>query len=246
MNPAIALISAAVGYVFGSISFARVVARLVQPQADITLIEQPMPHSDEVFVSDAVSATAVRMHIGARYGCLTAILDMLKVAVPTFLFRLWQPDAPYFLFVAAFGVAGHDWPVFHRFKGGRGESPIVGGLLVIDWLGILVTTLIGWPIGVLSGNLLVLRWAWLLLLIPWFWIRTQDPYPLAYILSVNVMYWWAMRPELKQYFELQDKGVEPSAEELADLLGMGRRLGRIIDRYSFSALMNRDASRRKN
>lgn len=174
MDLAIAVLAALIGYLFGSISFARVIARLVEPQADISLIEAPIPHSDEVFVSDAVSATAVRMHVGARYGCFTAILDMLKVTVPTLLFKLWQPDAPYFLVVAVFGLVGHDWPVFFRFKGGRGESPILGGLIVIDWVGAVVTNLAGWPIGILSGNLLVLRWAWLLLLIPWFWIRTHD------------------------------------------------------------------------
>jgi glycerol-3-phosphate acyltransferase PlsY len=244
MNLAAVLLSASIGYLFGSISFARIIARLVEPQTDISVIEEPVPHSDEVFVSDSVSATAVRMHIGARYGCLTAILDMLKVAVPTLVFKLWQPDMPYFLFAAAFGVAGHDWPIFHRFKGGRGESPILGGLVIIDWVGIVVTTLFGWPIGILSGNLLVLRWAWLLLLIPWFWFRTQDPYHLAYIVSVNAMYWLAMRPELKQYFELRDKGVEPSSEELAGLLGMGGRLGRIIDSYSLAALSKRASNRK--
>jgi glycerol-3-phosphate acyltransferase PlsY len=217
----------------------------VEPQADISLIEAPIPNSDEVFVSDAVSATAVRMHVGARYGCLTAILDMLKVTVPTLLFRLWQPDTPYFLVVAVFGLVGHDWPLFFRFKGGRGESPILGGLIVIDWVGAVVTNLVGWPIGILSGELLVLRWAWLLLLIPWFWVRTQDPAYLAYIVSINAIYWYAMRPELKQYFELHGKGVDPSSEELAEMWGMGGRVGRAIDRYSLAALLRRGGSKRK-
>ena len=245
MDLAIAVLAALIGYLFGSISFARVIARLVEPQADISLIEAPIPHSDEVFVSDAVSATAVRMHVGARYGCFTAILDMLKVTVPTLLFKLWQPDAPYFLVVAVFGLVGHDWPVFFRFKGGRGESPILGGLIVIDWVGAVVTNLAGWPIGILSGNLLVLRWAWLLLLIPWFWIRTHDPAYLAYIVSVNAIFWLAMRPELRQYFELLGKGVDPSSEELAEMWGMGGRFGRLIDRYGLAALIKRNTQNPK-
>jgi glycerol-3-phosphate acyltransferase PlsY len=237
MDPIIAFFAAAVGYLSGSISFARLIARLVAPQADISRIEQPMPDSDEVFVSDSVSATAVRMHLGPGYGCLTAILDMLKVTVPTLLFRLWFPESPYYLIVAAFGVVGHDWPLYHRFIGGRGESPILGGLIVIDWAGVLVTNLIGWPLGVLSGNLLVLRWAWLVLMIPWLWFRTQDLAYVAYMVTVNILYWLTMAPELKQYFQIRDKGEEPSQEELAHLLGMGSSLGRIIDRYSLSALL---------
>jgi hypothetical protein len=129
-------------------------------------------------------------------------------------------------------------------KGGRGVSHLLGGLFIIDWVGILVTNLAGWPIGILSGNLLVLRWAWLLLLIPWFWIRTQDWYYLAYIVSVNAVYWMTMRPELRQYFDMRGKGAEPSSEELAELLGMGGRLGRLLDRYSLAALMKRATSSR--
>ena len=30
-------------------------------------------------------------------------------------------------------LLGHNYPVFHRFRGGRGQSPLYGGLLAIDW-----------------------------------------------------------------------------------------------------------------
>jgi glycerol-3-phosphate acyltransferase PlsY len=65
---------------------------------------------------------------------------MLKVAIPTLIVRLWQPDEAYYLVLAGAGVVGHAWPVYHRFRGGRGESPILGGLLVIEALGLLLTT----------------------------------------------------------------------------------------------------------
>ena len=38
MDPIIAVIAAAAGYVLGSISFARIVARVVAPQLDLSLI----------------------------------------------------------------------------------------------------------------------------------------------------------------------------------------------------------------
>ncbi len=83
MNIGIALLAAAVGYLLGSISWARIITGLVAPGTDISMIREPVPHTDEVFESDLVSATTVRIHVGTRYGCLTAILDMLKVALPT-------------------------------------------------------------------------------------------------------------------------------------------------------------------
>jgi glycerol-3-phosphate acyltransferase PlsY len=229
MSFRIALLSGLVGYLLGSISFARVIARRVAPRADISRIEQPVPDSKEVFVSDSISATSVRIHLSARYGCLTAILDMAKVAVPTFMLKRWYPSKPYFLVAAGMGVVGHDWPIYHRFKGGRGESPIFGGVLVIDWVAIPATNLIGWPLGLLCGNLLVLRWAGMALLIPWFWLRTRNPAYLAYATGVNVVYWVAMSPELRQYFRLRESAQIPTQEELAEFLGMGKRLGRALD-----------------
>lgn len=239
MDIGIALLAAATGYLFGSISWARIITRLVAPGADISVIREPVPHSDEVFESDSVSATAVRVHVGTRYGCLTAILDMLKVALPTLAFKLWLPETPYFLLVAAMGVVGHDWPLFFRFKGGRGESPILGGLIVIDVVGLVIANLVGFVLGALAGNILVLRWAGLVLLIPWMWLRFHEwPY-FAYMAFVNLIYWIAMAPDLKQYFQFKDAAIDPTQEELAGFLGMGIRLGRWLDRYSLPALWSR-------
>lgn len=239
MDIPVALLAAIIGYLLGSISFARLITRITAPHADISRIQQPVPNSETIFESDSVSATAVRIHVGTRYGCLTALLDMLKVAIPTMAFKMWQPGTPYFLIVAAAGVVGHDWPLFHRFKGGRGESPIYGGLLVIDWVGVLVTNLAGGLLGLVLGNLLVLRWAGLVLMIPWFWFRTGDWAYLAYIIFVNLVYWISMMPELKQAFDLQAGGAMPSQQELASFLGMGENLGRVLDRYSLPAVLKR-------
>ena len=239
MNIGIALLAAAAGYLFGSISWARIITGLVAPGTDISMIRGPVPHTDEVFEFDSVSATTVRIHVGTRYGCLTAILDMLKVALPTLAFKLWLPDTPYFLLVAAMGVVGHDWPLFFKFKGGRGELPILGGLIVIDLIGLVVTNVLGFALGVLAGNILVLRWAGLVLLIPWMWLRFHDWAYVAYMAFVNVIYWIAMTPDLKQYFQFKDAAIDPTQEELAEFLGMGVRLGRLLDRYSLPALWSR-------
>jgi glycerol-3-phosphate acyltransferase PlsY len=226
----IALAAALVGYLLGSISFARLVARAVRPEADVTRIEVTLS-SGEVFVSGSVSASAARITMGRRYGCLTALLDMAKVAIPTLAFRLWAPDEPYFLIVAAAGLVGHDLPLYHRFRGGRGESPIYGGLLVIDPVAVIGTTVLGAVAGWVVGNILVLRWAGMVLLIPWLWLATGDPWVLAYIVFVDVAYLLAMRPELGQYAAMRATGSDPTNEEIAVEFAMGASLGRFLDRY---------------
>ena len=162
--------------------------------------------------------------------------------------RLLYPDMPYFLMAAAAGHVGHDWPLYHRFKGGRGESPIYGGLLVIDPIGVVVSNVVGMVLGMIIGNLLIFRWAGLVLMIPWLWLRTHSWYHLAYILFVNAIYWITMSPELGQYFAYKKKGIEPSEEDIAEFMGMGKGLGRIMDRFSISALLaklNRGSKKEK-
>jgi len=231
--------AAAVGYLFGSISVSRLIARRVNPKADISKIEYEVPGSTEMFVTDSVSATAARHHLGARWGCLTAILDMAKVLAPTLAVRLLWPEAPYYLATAAFGLVGHDWPLFARFKGGRGESPIIGGLLAIDPLGLLVTTVASSVTGIVVGHILVFRWAWLLLLIPWFWFRLHSWPHVVYMVICNIIYWYTMSPELIQYARMGPKGISPTQEEIADFFAMGKPLGRLMDRYSILAFIGR-------
>jgi glycerol-3-phosphate acyltransferase PlsY len=231
MDWRVALIAAAAGYLVGSISFARLVVRLRNADVDITRIEVPLA-SGEVFVSESVSATAVRLTLGPRLGLLTAALDMAKVAVPTLIARLLAPEEPYFLIVAAAALVGHVLPIYHRFRGGRGESAIYGGLLVIDPLAVVGTTILGALLGFLVGNILVLRWGGMVLLIPWLWIATGDPWFVAYIVFVDVVYLAAMRQELGQYARMRGTGTDPTNEEIAVEFGMGQRLGRAIDQHA--------------
>ncbi len=239
MDWLLAILSAVIGYLMGSVSFARVITRLVKPQADISKIEELVPGSQVTFTSDSISATAVRVHVGTRYGVLTALLDMAKVFIPVLALRLWQPEQPYFLIAATAGLLGHDFPLYWKFKGGRGESPIIGGLLAIDPIGLILMNVAGAGLGLLIGHLLILRWGGLILLIPWFWLTTQDPWYVGYIILANMVYWASMSPELSQYARLLKTDIDPSQEEIARFMGMGLGLGRFMDRYSLMGWLNR-------
>lgn len=234
-----ALLAGFVGYFFGSFSSARLVASRFAPGKELSTIRQPIPNTDIIFVSDSVSASMIRIQVGTRFGCLTAILDILKVTLPVLAFKLWQPETPYFLIVAAFGLIGHDWPIYHRFKGGRGESAILGGMLVIDPLGLVVTNLAGSVIGWLVGDVLVLRWSFLFLLIPWLWLRTDDPAYLIYAIVINLIYWVKMSPELTQFVHILKQGGLSTQEEVAGDMAMGQKLGRFLDHYGAPSLVRK-------
>ena len=75
-----------IGYFAGSISFSRLVTRLVSPDTDLEGTTVPVEGSDEEVGMNAISATSVRFQLGPRYGLLASFLDMVKVAVPVGLF----------------------------------------------------------------------------------------------------------------------------------------------------------------
>ena len=66
-------------------------------------------------------------------------------------------------------AVGHNWPIYYRFKGGRGISPIMGGMLVVDWLGVVITNLLGLLSDLVIKSTLVSSGIWLILMIPWIW-----------------------------------------------------------------------------
>lgn len=242
MDPMVALAAALVGYVAGNISMARLMAARVDPSVDVTRIEVELGNG-ETFISTSVSGTAARMRLGTRYGVLVALLDMAKVAVPTLAFALLFPDQPYRYIVAAAGLIGHDWPILHRFLGGRGESSIYGALAVLDPIGAVATIVVSAGLGFVTGSILVLRWGGMVLMIGWAWLVRGDPAFVAYMAFAVVTYLFAMRGELGQYFSMRGDSVEPSNEEIAVEFAMGARLGRAIDRYGLPALIGRLRSR---
>ena len=161
------LLCSITGYLTGSISFARIIYYSVTKKSSIEPFSEPVPHSDETLESDLVSATLVTKRIGARYGCLTSIADMIKVALPTLLVKIFFTTEPFYLVIALFGVIGHNLPVYHNFQGGRGESPILGILLVINWFGLLLVNVVSTILGFITGSVLVIRWGGYVLMIFW-------------------------------------------------------------------------------
>jgi glycerol-3-phosphate acyltransferase PlsY len=183
---------------------------------------------------DAIAGTVVATKLGERYGCLSASLDMLKVAAPTLAFRLAHPDAPYFLIAAALGVVGRDRPLYYRFKGGRGLSAIYGGFLVIDPIGTLFTSLVALLVGLLMKNILVSYLAGTWLMIPWFWFRTADPAYLAYVVAVNIMFMLVLIPEISLMRDRQRRGVEVDFDAALEATPMGRGLKKLATRLGLS------------
>lgn len=207
MNPWVALLAALVGYLLGAVSFTRMVGSYLLPGEDVGNAEIPIKGSDKKFPFRSFGATSIRAKAGAKYGCLTSVLDMMKVTLPTLAFKIVFPEGDYFLIAAAAGVAGHNFPVYYRFKGGRGMSPLYGGLLVVDWLAIPVATIVGCCIGFWLVHYAFLSYFGVMLfLVAWFGVRFGDPPHLFYALAVNIFFWLASLPDINMYLVYKRAG----------------------------------------
>jgi len=85
-----------------------------------------------------VGAANAYRELGALTGILVFLLDAAKGALAIFVAE--RLGAPQILVLAsgAAAVSGHNWPLFLRFRGGRGESTTIGVLLNVITQPILI------------------------------------------------------------------------------------------------------------
>jgi glycerol-3-phosphate acyltransferase PlsY len=131
------VVAVVLAYLIGSLSFAVIVSRAMG-------LSDPRSYG-----SGNPGATNV-LRTGNRVAAVsTLVLDALKGYVPVLLVVLFGPrwglgeGAQGLVGLAAF--AGHLWPLFFRFQGGKGVATAAGVLLALNpWLGL--ATLATWLI----------------------------------------------------------------------------------------------------
>lgn len=122
-----ALAAVVVSYLIGSLSFAVIVSRMMGLQDPRTYGSQN-PGATNVLRSGSKAAAV-----------LTLLLDAVKGWLPVFLVQR-LPGMGLDAVIAACALAafaGHVWPVFFRFKGGKGVATAAGVLFGVEpWLGL--------------------------------------------------------------------------------------------------------------
>ncbi|NLG28349.1 MAG: glycerol-3-phosphate acyltransferase [Chloroflexi bacterium] len=217
------LVSCAVGYLVGSWSSTRLLARLAKRPEALEGVELGVEGSDQTFHVRSRGATTASLALGSRWGFVAMLLDMLKIALPTLAVRLLLPDEPYYLLTAALGMVGHVWPLYYRFRGGRGLSAVYGALWAIDWIAIFATFVGGMLIGIVILRDVILAYmAGLWLLIPWFWFRTHDWRFVAYAVFANIVFVLAMIPDIREYLEIKRQGTVADPAAVLGRTAMGR------------------------
>ena len=117
-----------IGYFLGCINFAYIIGRFKE-------------HIDIRDYGSGNSGTtnAIRV-MGWRLGMLTFLGDFLKSLVAYLVVAAVFDNVVYGLYAGFGAILGHNWPVFLRFKGGKGIASTIGLIYAVDWrLGLLVS-----------------------------------------------------------------------------------------------------------
>ena len=106
-----------IAYFFGAIPFGLLVAK--SRGVDI-----------RAHGSGNIGATNVFRVIGKGWGIFTFTLDALKGFIPAFFFPMWGGVEPvYGVLFGLTAIAGHSFPIYLKFKGGKGVATSAGMLL---------------------------------------------------------------------------------------------------------------------
>ncbi len=120
------LLAMLVAYLIGSLSFAVIVSRLMGLN-DPRTYGSKNPGATNVLRSGSKSAAGV-----------TLVLDMLKGFIPVMTVKVWGPEFGLqdgtLALVALAAFLGHVYPVFFKFKGGKGVATALGVVLGVNWI----------------------------------------------------------------------------------------------------------------
>ena len=112
------IVTALISYLFGSIPFGYLFTKILLKK-DIRSVG-----------SGNIGATNVLRTGNKSLGYLTLILDIAKAVVPVIYIKFNYPDLVYISALCAF--LGHLFPIWLKFKGGKGVATFVGILISIN------------------------------------------------------------------------------------------------------------------
>ena len=109
------IISLVSGYLFGSITFAYLITKLVKGK-DIRTLGNHNPGAANTF-----------KNVGPVWGILTGVLDSFKALIPMLIANYYFDISSISLGLIGIGaIIGHCYPIYFEFKGGRAAATLIG------------------------------------------------------------------------------------------------------------------------
>ena len=83
------------------------------------------------FGSKSSGATNIQRTIGLKPGIFVLVLDIFKGFLPILFIEIFTEENIFGIMSCIFLVLGHCYPVFHKFKGGKGVATGFGSVVVL-------------------------------------------------------------------------------------------------------------------
>ena len=139
ISPEQKIILIIVSYLIGAISTSIIICRI--KSIDIKKIG-----------SGNAGATNTVRALGKKYGVIVLVLDILKGVFPTMISKILSPESLILPVCCAFAtVAGHVFPIYFSFRGGKGAATFIGTIIIIFPLGALICFSVWIAVLILSG-----------------------------------------------------------------------------------------------
>ena len=152
--------------------------------------------------------------LGWKFALGVAAIDIAKGALATWLaLRLAPVGQPLSVSghgyaAAAMAVAGHVWPLWHGFRGGKGAATAVGGLLML-WPWLLPPLVLAWLLVLLATGYVGLSTVVAALTVPlWALWTDASPERRAFAIAMTVLLVFTHRSNLLRLWRGEESRFE--------------------------------------
>lgn len=187
-------------YIVGSIDFAVIVGRM--HGVDIHQVGSGNPGASNVARSIGKFPAAMVLIGDTMKGVIGAAMGAVAAAPP------WDPQVEWAFVAGLAAVVGHCYPIFHKFKGGKGVATGLGVLFfTVPWAGLIVV--VSWLILVKLTNTasissLIVVFASIPLAI-WQGVRGMS---LVWLIATVVLVVWRHRGNILRVFKGSEQRVQ--------------------------------------
>jgi len=185
--------AAAAAYLLGSLSGA--------------ILSSRVGHHEDIrnFGSGNAGMTNALRSYGIRHAAIVALIDILKTVLAILIAKALVGWHWGFVIGSFFAITGHLFPVYYKFKGGKGVLCGLASLLMVDWrIGVLVVAVfavcVAFTRRVSVGSIFACLSAPL-----WCHLLKVDPVHTVYVLLAASWLIWCHRSNIRRLL----RGEEP-------------------------------------
>ena len=188
------IILALFGYLIGSIPFGYIVGKI--HNIDLRTVG-----------SGSTGGTNVYRALGIRWAAFSGLLDLAKGLVfMIILALLFNLSLETVFYLAIFPIIGHIFPVWLKFKGGKGVSVAFGALIYLLGVPFTIFSVIIWLVALKSIKIMSLVNLALFLILPLYVYIFTKSVPQTVSSSIfTLLIWWAHRENVQRLLTRTEK-----------------------------------------